>query len=132
MSISLRYTSNIPATAEPVEVIFYLKLQDYVNYKYDFLSAHPEVKAWDQGEVTSDTRALCVDLEFPDQATLDLYLTDSRNMIAVIDAMKADPEVAEYCNANGITQTLSTLENTNKDGLRQLTTIVMDDEPFNP
>jgi hypothetical protein len=130
MSISLVYKSTISSTAEPVEIIFYPKLQDYLSYKYEFLSAHPEVTAWDQGPFTLETKALCVDLEFPDQSTLDLYLADGRNMLAAITAMKADPEVVEYCNANGITQTIDTLENTNKEGLRQLTVEIMDAEIF--
>lgn len=105
MSISIVYEST-STTAVNLESDRRSLIQPLLEYIVEFLTDNPTVEVYDEvttsgsGKTFTDVR---MEIKFVDQAQLDLYLSDSRNLKSTVEGFNADPAIISFLAANGCT-----------------------------
>ena len=106
MAISLIYTSMTPLNSvndKQIEFEFAHLILPTIEYDDQFKESNPTLKIYNgQGNLMPhDAFINYRELQFENQAQLDLYMQSPYNLVDAIKNFKNDPEVAEYATKVG-------------------------------
>lgn len=111
MAISLIYTSHYDSTSHinsinPIEMVRIAETTSMFEHLLEFINNYPLTMVEQRFNPTCKT----LQIDFVDRASLDLYLTDSRNLKLIIDTWLLNPIIVEECINNNCELNISIVD----------------------